>query len=91
MVVIAPNQPSLSSQQLNSLTVAINKSVEKVLRSIDLAFDCHKKDRSFVVLLPATPIEHAHVVVDKLKSQFLQNQTQDIKDVDLNFAVQKLS
>ncbi|MDP1723740.1 MAG: GAF domain-containing protein [Alphaproteobacteria bacterium] len=91
MVVIAPKQTNLTSQQLTSLTEAINKAVEKVLRSIDLAFDCHKKDKSFVVLLPATPIENANVVVDKLKVEFLKNQTQDIKDVDLNFAVQKLS
>ncbi|MDP3532480.1 MAG: GAF domain-containing protein [Alphaproteobacteria bacterium] len=91
MVVIAPKQTNLTSQQLISLTEAINKAVEKVLRSIDLAFDCHKKDKSFVVLLPATPIENANVVVDKLKVEFLKNQTQDIKDVDLNFAVQKLS
>jgi polysaccharide biosynthesis protein PelD len=91
MIAITPNQTNLTSQQLSSLTEAINKSVEKVLRSIDLAFDCHKKDRSFVVLLPATPIENANVVVDKLKTAFLENQTQDIKDIDLNFGVQKLS
>lgn len=91
MVAITPNQTNLTSQQLSSLTEAINKAVEKVLRSIDLAFDCHKKDRSFVVLLPATPIENANIVVNKLKTAFLENQTQDIKDIDLNFGVQKLS
>lgn len=91
MVAITPNQKDLSSQELSSLTDSINKAVEKVLRSIDLAFDCHKKNQSFVILLPATPIENANIVVEKLKTAFLQHQTQDIKDIDLNFAVQKLS
>jgi hypothetical protein len=91
MLVIAPKQTGLSSQQLLSLTSTINASVETVLRSIDLAFDCHKKDKSYVILLPATPIENAGIVVEKLKLEITKNKTSDISDIELNYAVQKLS
>lgn len=91
MLVIAPKQHGLSSQQLLALTTAINASVETVLRSIDLAFDCHKKEKSFVIILPATPIQNASLVVEKLKLEIQKNLNPEIADIDLNFAVQKLS
>lgn len=91
MILVTPKQPNMNSDQLLELTKAINTSVETVLRSIDLAFDCHKKDRSFVVVLPATPIENTNLVVEKLRKEIKKNLSPSISDIELGFAVQKLS
>lgn len=91
-ITISPaKEDGVTSDQLVSLGSVISDSVESVLRSIDLAFDCQKIQKNFVLILPATSVEGANMVVEKLTSVITPKLTPQLKEIGLRYAVQKLS
>lgn len=91
-ITISPaKDEGVTSDQLVSLSSVISDSVDSVLRSIDLAFDCQKMQKNFVVILPATSVEGANMVVEKLTAVITPKLTPQLKEIGLRYAVQKLS
>lgn len=91
-ITISPaKDENITSDQLVSLGSVISDSVESVLRSIDLAFDCQKMQRNFVIILPATTVEGANNVVEKLTAVITPKLTPQLKEIGIRYAVQKLS
>ncbi|PWU05656.1 MAG: hypothetical protein C5B51_13995 [Terriglobia bacterium] len=68
VVVRLENAGDLSGEQLASVPQAFGRAVSRVLRKSDLAFDYQRTGTEFAVVLPATPMEGARAVVEKLKS-----------------------
>jgi GGDEF domain-containing protein len=66
LVVRLENPDDLTPGQQTCVPIAFSRTVSKVLRKSDLAFDYQKTGMEFALVLPATPVADARIVVGKL-------------------------
>ncbi len=68
----------------------LGDSVNKVLRKIDQAFDYHPSDTEFSIILPATSLPNAKVVVEKIMNNLQKVRAPELRNVQFTFAAQAL-
>jgi polysaccharide biosynthesis protein PelD len=68
IVVRLENEEELTPEQRTVAPLVFSRTVQKVLRRTDLAFDYRRTGSEFVLVLPATKLEGARAVIAKLES-----------------------
>jgi hypothetical protein len=68
IVVRLENEEELTPEQRTVAPLVFSRTVQKVLRRTDLAFDYRRTGSEFVLVLPATKLEGARSVIAKLES-----------------------
>ena len=68
LVVRLENPGDLTPGQQTFVPIAFSRTVSKVLRKSDLAFDYQKTGMEFALVLPATRVDDARIVVEKLQA-----------------------
>ena len=68
IVVRLENQEELTPEQGTEAPLVFSRTVQKLLRGTDLAFDYRRTGSEFALVLPATTIEGAQAVIAKLES-----------------------
>jgi polysaccharide biosynthesis protein PelD len=68
IVVRLENEEELTPEQRTLAPLVFSRTVPKVLRRTDLAFDYRRTGSEFVLVLPATTVEGARAVIAKLES-----------------------
>ncbi len=81
------NPENLSSHEQANAARSLGASVDEVLRQVDLAFDYRKDGSDIAVILPATSLNQAQLVISKLEAA-LTNRGVDKKL--FNFTVQAI-
>ena len=79
--VAVANADELPRETQEGAAAALSEAVQAVLRSTDLAFDHHNNGRDFAIILPATPVANADLVVDKLMVDLDQRTTGALEGV----------
>lgn len=90
IVVQVENSDELSSEQRALVPAAFGRAVQQVLRRSDLAFDYRRTGSEFALVLPATTVEGARVVVDKLTFAFGEELVGAASQARFSFAVQAI-
>lgn len=67
LMVRIDNAEELGSDNARKAAIELGQAVQSVLRSIDQAFDYRASGHEFAILLPYTPAENTHVVVNKIR------------------------
>lgn len=88
--VALANVDELSREAREGAASALSEAVNGVLRRTDLAFDHHNNGRDFAILLPATPVANADLVVDKLMGDLEQRTVGGTEEVRWQIGVHVL-
>lgn len=84
------NSEALDEDQRISTSRVLARSVDQVLRDIDLAFDYQGTAEDYFVILPATEREGANIVLDKIRKALAQNASPASRMADFSYSVQPL-
>ncbi|MBN67473.1 MAG: hypothetical protein CMM94_07925 [Rickettsiales bacterium] len=90
LVIKLNNANTLDSEAEMRVARQLSASVQKVLRSVDLAFDYQTDGEEYSVLLPATSQQGANIVRDKISKDLADNLRNLPDDVNFSFIVQSL-
>lgn len=82
------NLEELTTDQRSVTPVLFGRTVQKTLRRTDLAFDYQRPGSEFALVLPATPLEGARVVVAKLEDVLQLELAAEEIPARFSFAVQ---
>jgi polysaccharide biosynthesis protein PelD len=90
IVVRLENPEDLSAPQQIRVPVALSQTVKTVLRRSDLAFDYQRTGQEFALVLPATRVEGAQVVIEKLRESLVAELEMEAPQARFSFAVQAI-
>jgi len=87
IVVRLENPEQLSPEQRAAAPKAFGRAASQSLRKTDLAFDYQRTGTEFAIILPASPVSQAEVVVGKLRASLATELRNDAPDAHFAFAV----
>jgi hypothetical protein len=90
IVVRVKNPDDLTGAQQLALPVAFSHTVAKVLRKSDLAFDYQRTGAEFAIVLPATKVDGARQVVEKLAANLATELVAENPRPEFTFSVQAI-
>ena len=90
LVVRLENPDDLTAAQQTCVPIAFSRTVSKVLRQSDLAFDYQKTGMEFALVLPATPVADARIVVEKLQASLETELASEAPQARFSIGVQAL-
>jgi hypothetical protein len=85
LLVRLENPDELDREAQQAAAVALSEAVRSNLRAVDQAFEYNDNHWNFAVLLPYTPAQNAHMVVDKIQKA-LGKKTSGRKGTKARFA-----
>lgn len=80
----------LSAEARADLAAAISTGVHRSLRNTDLACEYGSQGTSYGVVLPATPLEQAHVVARKLETAVREELPAELAHIAIDFVAEKV-
>lgn len=80
----------LSDEERVTVARGLSNAVQKVLRSVDLAFDYQTDGGEYSILLPATNTPGSNIVRDKIAKELEKQLRTFTKDVQFTYIVQSL-
>ena len=91
MIVIRLENPDdLTIEQQSRVPLALGRAVRQVLRRTDLAFDYRKTGKEFALVLPATRVEGARVVIGKMEQMLLAELEAEAPQARFTFGAQAI-
>jgi GGDEF domain-containing protein len=90
IVVRLENPEDLSAPQQVRVPVALSQTVKNVLRRSDLAFDYQRTGQEFALVLPATRVEGAQIVIEKLRMALVAELKTEVPQARFSFGVQAI-
>jgi polysaccharide biosynthesis protein PelD len=91
MIVIRLENPGdLTAEQQTRVPVALSRTVKTVLRRSDLAFDYRRTGQEFALVLPATRVEGARIVIGKLAEALREELRTEAPQARFVFGVQAI-
>jgi hypothetical protein len=84
------NADSFDVATRQALARALSQSVDKVLRTVDLAFDHQEHSEQYSIVLPATNSKGAEIVAAKIQSELANNTTKTLKSANFTFTTQAI-
>ncbi|MBV9507863.1 MAG: GAF domain-containing protein [Acidobacteriia bacterium] len=90
ILVRLENPGNLNAAQLTQVPLAFSRTVRQVLRRSDLAFDYQRAGAEFALVLPATAIDGARVVVHKIEEALYAELAEDAPQAHFCFGVQSI-
>lgn len=90
VVVRMVDASALDAATRNQAAQKLSQAADKILRSVDLAFDYQEADGEFSIVLPATDRKGAQVVQEKLERLLAQRGSEPASPVVYSFSVQMI-
>lgn len=87
IVVRLENEDQLTPEQRSAAPRAFGRAAAQALRKTDLAFDYQRTGSEFAIILPASPVSQAEVVVGKLRAALAVELQSEAPDARFGFAV----
>jgi hypothetical protein len=87
IVVRLENPDDLTDEQRALVPRAFSRAASQALRKTDLAFDYQRTGTEFAIILPASPVSHAEVVIQKLRIALAVYPGAEAPDARFTFAV----
>ncbi len=84
------NADGFDVETRQALARALSQSVDKVLRTVDLAFDHQEHSEQYSIVLPATNSKGADIVATKIQSELANNTTKALKSANFTFTTQAI-
>lgn len=88
--VFCDQVPVLTAAEWSELSACVGTAVNDVLRSTEMVFDCNESGEGFTVIVPATPVEDCHVIVQKLTPAIRWLLPQQLKGISIEIIVERL-
>jgi len=82
------NANEFDNDMRTKMARALSESVDSVLRNVDLAFDHQEHSEEYSIVLPATSMKGAEVVMDKIETQLAKRISKLSKKADFTFSAQ---
>jgi polysaccharide biosynthesis protein PelD len=90
IVMRLENPDDLTAEQQTRVPVALSRTVKRVLRRSDLAFDYRRPGQEFALVLPATSLESARIVIGKLAEALREELKPEAPQARFAFGVQAI-
>jgi polysaccharide biosynthesis protein PelD len=90
IVIRLENFEDLTVEQQGRVPLALSRAVRQVLRRTDLAFDYRKTGQEFALVLPATRVEGAQVVIGKMETTLLTELALEAPQARFTFGAQAI-
>jgi polysaccharide biosynthesis protein PelD len=90
IVMRLENAEDLTQEEQSGVPLALSRTVRKVLRRSDLAFDYRKTGKEFALVLPATRIEGARIVIEKIAAALAEELETVAPEARFTFGVQAI-
>jgi polysaccharide biosynthesis protein PelD len=90
IVMRLENPEDLTAEQQTRLPLALSRTVERVLRRSDLAFDYRRTGQEFALVLPATRVEGARIVIAKLAEALSEELRTEAPQARFAFSLQAI-
>jgi polysaccharide biosynthesis protein PelD len=87
IVVRLENPDSLTEEQRILVPRAFSHAASQALRKTDMAFDYQRTGSEFAIVLPAAPVQNAHVVIGKLAGALKEKLALEAPDARFSFGV----
>ncbi len=87
IVVRLDNEADLTMEQRAATARAFGRAASQALRKTDLAFEYGRTGTEFALLLPASPVSHADVVVQKFRASLSEQLRDEAPDAQVSFAI----
>jgi len=82
--------PILKAAERSELNACVGKAVNEVLRSTEMVFDCNDSGEGFIIILPATPVQDCHIIVQKLVPAIRRILPQQLKGLSIEITGERL-
>lgn len=90
VVVKLQNSDELPADKRAAAPRAFGRAVAKALRQTDLAFDYERTGMEFALILPASTVRHAEVVVRKLQTSLASETAAEVPEARFTFAIHSI-
>jgi polysaccharide biosynthesis protein PelD len=90
IVMRLENPEELTHEEQSRVPIALSRTVRKVLRRSDLAFDYRRTGKEFALVLPATRIDGARVVIGKIEAALLEELPREAPRAQFSFGLQAI-
>ena len=80
----------LSASEHTKAARLLAEATDSLLRSVDLAFDYHRNEDEYSVVLPATDKKGADIVVQRLEAELRSRLPKNLKHLNFSFSVHTL-
>ncbi len=90
IVMRLENPEDLTAEQQARVPVALSRTVKIVLRRSDLAFDYRRTGQEFALVLPATRVEGARIVIGKLEEALGEELKTEAPQARFSFGAQAI-
>lgn len=87
--ITVPEMAQLTDQERHLIACGMNKAITEALRSVDQIFETKGEILFFTLLLPGTPEENAHIVIDKIHKK-LNSFPRNYNHIQYRFSIEAL-